>query len=121
MNQNAIVPNRPLVQIGLSKFRPTLRGFEQQIREFWCVASYLILNNNFEDQVRWAELEVTEKFIKALAQHVYAYVYEDKAPPAEIEQTVLNVAEDLAAGRQVILRAGDYISVQKFIREAPPK
>lgn len=120
MNQTTIAPNRPPVPIGLSKFRPTLRVFEQQIPEFWCLASYLILNFNIKDHIRWAEMEVTEEFTKTLAQHVYAYIYEDKAPPAGIEQTVLNVAEDLAAGRQVVLRAGDYISVQKFIREIRP-
>jgi hypothetical protein len=97
-------------------FRITLRGLENQINKHWCLTSYLILNIHFGDLVELAERELPQTFAKEMAKHVYGYIYENKMPPAEIEQTVLNVSEDLIAGRQVQLRAGDYIASQKFFR-----
>jgi hypothetical protein len=68
------------------------------------------------DIVELAEKELPENFSKEMGRYVYGYIYENKVPPAEIQQTVFNVAEDFMAGRQVQLRAGDYIAVQKFFR-----
>jgi hypothetical protein len=99
-----------------TQFRITLRGLENQISKHWCLASYLILNVNFGDLVELGERELPESFSKKMAGLVYGYLYEDKLPPQEIQQTVLNVSEDLLAGREVQLRAGDYIAVQKFLR-----
>lgn len=98
-------------------FRITLKGLEEHIRRDWCVASYLIINFNIQDIVRYAERELPDTFVKEMAKQVYAYVYEDKMPPEEIAQTVLNVSEDMMAGRPVQLRAGDYLAVQKFLRK----
>lgn len=97
-------------------FRITLQGLEEQIRKHWCTVSYLIINFNLPDLVELADRELPESFVKEMAGHVYAYVYKNMMPPAEIQQTVLNVSEDLIAGRQVQLRAGDYIAAQKFFR-----
>jgi hypothetical protein len=102
----------------LPNLRITLRGLENQINKHWCLTSYLILNIHFGDLVELAEKELPQNFAKEMAHHVYAYMYENKRPPAEIEQTVLNVSEDLSAGRAVQLRAGDYIAAQKFFRSA---
>ncbi len=98
--------------------RITLKGLEYQIGKHWCLASYLILNVHFGDLVELAEKELPESFVKEMARHVYGYLYENKLPPAEIQQTVLNVSEDLMAGRAVQMRAGDYIAAQKFFRGA---
>lgn len=98
--------------------RITLQGLVNQIKWHWCLTSYLIINTSFGDLVELGEKELPETFSKEMAQHVYGYLYENKMPPAEIQQTVLNVAEDFVAGRQVQLRAGDYIAAQKFFRKS---
>ena len=38
-------------------------------------------------------------------------------PPEAIAPAVMNVADDVLAGRDVQLRAGDYIALQNFIRK----
>ncbi len=99
---------------GFPNFRITMKGLEIQIKRNWCLASYLILNFDIKDLVTLAEKELPETFAREMAKHTYAYIYENRKPPAEIEQTVLNVAEDFMAGRTVQLRAGDYIAAQRF-------
>ena len=99
-----------------AQFRITLRGLENQISKHWCLASYLILNVNIAELVELGERELPESFTKKMAGLVYGYLYENKVPPQEIQQTVLNVSEDVLAGREVQLRAGDYIAVQKYFR-----
>lgn len=100
----------------IPNFRITLNGLVNQIEKHWCIASYLTINMNLGDLVELAEKELPEQFSREMAKHVYGYVYENKMPPAEIQQTVLNVSEDFLAGRQVQLRAGDYVAVQRYFR-----
>ena len=99
----------------ITNFRMTLRGLKYLIEKNWCLASYLIINYDIREIVELADRELPANFSKELANYVYGYMYEDKMPPAEIATTVLNVAEDLIAGREVIFRAGDYINTQKFM------
>jgi hypothetical protein len=96
-------------------FRMTLHGLRYLIEKNWCLASYLIINFDIGEIAKLAERELPESFSGEMAKHVYGYIYENKLPPAEIATTVLNVAEDLMAGKEVQLRAGDYIAVQKFM------
>ena len=96
--------------------RLTIKGLEHQIDKNWCLARYLIINFNIHELEELVQKELPEDFTKKMAGLVYAYMYEGKMPPADIAQTVLNVSEDMAAGRPVQLRAGDYIAAQKFFR-----
>jgi hypothetical protein len=57
-----------------------------------------------------------ERFYETLTKHVEAYVKDGKLPPKAIEGAVLNAADDVMAGRDITLRAGDYIAVQTYIR-----
>jgi hypothetical protein len=107
---------RDMETFPLQNFRITLPGLIDRIRRDWCLASYLIINWKVPEIRELAELELPESFTKAIAQYVYDYVYEDKMPPDAIAQTVLNISEDMMAGRTVQLRAGDYIAVQQFLR-----
>jgi len=54
-------------------------------------------------------------FTKFLEQHVQAYL-EGKKPPAAIESAVMNIADDYASGREITVRAGDYIALQSHYR-----
>lgn len=55
-------------------------------------------------------------FNSVIENHVSAYLEKGTMPPAAIMAPVLNIAEDITAGRQVTLRAGDYIALQNFAR-----
>jgi len=55
-------------------------------------------------------------FTGAVQTHVSAYLEKGTMPPSAIVGPILNIAEDLAAGREVTLRAGDYIALQTFVR-----
>jgi hypothetical protein len=84
-------------------------------RRIWVY--YLIIVDKLAhqfDQVLQARPD--ERFYQTFSQHVEAYVKEGKAPPKAIETPVLNAADDYMAGRDITLRAGDYIAVQSFIR-----
>ena len=98
----------------IPKMRITMKGLEMQIKESWCLASYLILNFDIKDYVTLGERELPKEFAGQMAKYIYSYMYYGEMPPAEIEQTVLNAAEDFSAGRPVQLRAGDYIAAQRF-------
>jgi hypothetical protein len=63
----------------------------------------------------------TKEFIAAVEAHVNAYIFDKKAPPAEIATAVMNVADDILSDREVVLRSGDYIALQNFLRPAMMK
>jgi hypothetical protein len=112
MNKTTAVPEiRPF-----GPFRLTLKSIEWQINHNWCLASYLITNIDIGDWKELVERDLPKTFATTMATLVHDYMFNNKVPPAEIAQTVLNVSEDMLAGRQVMLRAGDYIAVQKFMR-----
>ena len=83
-------------------------------RKWWVM--YLIVN----DKVRIDDRLSTqlEKFMDEVAlKHVRAYMTEGTMPPEEIAPAILNMADDVMAGRQVSVRAGDYIAIQNFARK----
>lgn len=45
-----------------------------------------------------------------------AYMVENKEPPEQIAAAIHNFADDIASGREVVVRAGDYIAINNFIR-----
>ena len=57
-----------------------------------------------------------KSFNSAVETHVSAYLEKGTMPPAAIVGPILNIAEDITAGRQVTLRAGDYIALHTFVR-----
>jgi hypothetical protein len=119
MNSTKMVPGNNLKpQIHpIGPFRLTVKSIEQQIlHDHWCVVSYLIINQDISELANLVERELPENFAATMAIFIHGYMYENKMPPTEIAQTILNVTEDMVAGRQVILRAGDYIAVQKYMR-----
>lgn len=78
---------------------------------------YLIVNDRFkfDDKLNVREIE---KFVEETAlTHVNAYLNEGTMPPAAIAPAILNMADDVMAGRQVAVRAGDYIAIQNFVRQ----
>jgi len=38
-------------------------------------------------------------------------------PPAEIASVVMNIADDILSEREPVIRAGDYIQLQEYMRQ----
>lgn len=84
-------------------------------RRIWVY--YLIVLDRLADRFRDViEARPDTRFFHELNQHVQAFVNEGKMPPDQIASAVMNVADDVLAGRDVQLKAGDYIALQNFFR-----
>jgi len=83
-------------------------------RRTWVM--YLIppgpLKDRFEHLV---DIAPDKEFFDVISKHLTA-LEEGVMPPEAIAPAILNLADDLAAGRNPVLRAGDYISLQHHIR-----
>lgn len=99
------------------KFRPV--WLERSIildRRSWVF--YLVLNES--SARKWAEqikVQPDERFYEVLGEHVQAYVEKGAEPPEMIASAVMNIADDFMSERDLVIRAGDYIAVQNFIRQ----
>ncbi len=89
----------------------------------WWRVAYLIIDPNgpysgvFENF--GAVVNGNDKAFNTLIEnHVSAYLEKGTMPPAPISGAILNIAEDVAAGRTPTLRAGDYIALQTYRRAA---
>lgn len=59
-----------------------------------------------------------KEFFELMANHINAYLRDGTLPPAEIAPAILNVIDDQKSGRNMTLRAGDYIYLQNYLRKA---
>jgi len=62
------------------------------------------------------EAITTEKFNNFVYEHVNAYIHQKKAPPKEIANAIMNITDDILSDRDPVIRAGDYIQLQSFMR-----
>jgi hypothetical protein len=67
--------------------------------------------------VDWANIPIDEAFQKQVEQMVTTYVQKGELPAEQIAPTILNLADDLVAGRDMVIRAGDYIALRSFMRQ----
>ncbi len=88
----------------------------------WCIPhwsrfAYLIINGIlWKEASELVQIKPDRKFDKVVTDHLRAYVDNGVQPPVEIAPAILNLADDFMAGNQITIRAGDYISIQNFIR-----
>lgn len=61
--------------------------------------------------------EPTDRFLEMVREHVLAYAIKEEKPPEAIATAIMNCADEMMAGREVVLRAGDYISLMSYARE----
>lgn len=61
-------------------------------------------------------VKLTKQFTDVTWKHTAALVMEGTPPPAEIAGAIYNIADDISCGREVSLKAGDYIAIQSFIK-----
>lgn len=71
---------------------------------------------DFKDLKELVAQGVRSRFLKEVQAHTQAYLLEGKEPPAQIASAIRNFADDIAAGREVVIRAGDYIAVQSYLK-----
>jgi hypothetical protein len=83
----------------------------------WSIIAYLIVVDKLLSRLgRVIEVRPSEKFQEVVSTHVRAYLDKGVMPPEGIAGPILNLADDIMAGRQPTLRAGDYITVQNFVK-----
>ena len=85
-------------------------------RRIWIY--YLIILDRLKDRFGDVlEARPDARFFEELNHHVKALVNDGKAPPEAIAPAVMNVADDVLAGREVQLKAGDYIALQSYFKK----
>lgn len=78
---------------------------------------YLILPDKFvKDYADLLKLRPTEKFFDVVHELVMDYVIEGKMPSGEVSTAIMNIADDVMAGRDATMRAGDYITLMNFAK-----
>ncbi len=85
--------------------------------KIWRIA-YLIILGGHEGPVRdIIETEPDEEFDLMVKKYVTAALAGEEVPEA-IAPAILNLADDVMSGREMKIRTGDYIALQKFARQA---
>lgn len=82
-------------------------------RKWWVMYLIVIDKLRIDDEVL---TNVGRSFEDLTFRFVRAYIEKGEMPPDEIAPAILNMADDYMAGRQVAVRAGDYIALQNFMR-----
>lgn len=100
-------PNPDLIQFRWADWIKELR-----IRVMYLYPPPIDLRDIFEFQTKG----VRSRFLKEVQTHTKALLLEQKEPPAAISAAIHNFADDIAAGRDVTIRAGDYIAIQNFMK-----
>jgi hypothetical protein len=83
----------------------------------WIKVAYLIINWNIRDLAERIQVGPQEQFYKVVNKHLQAYVQDGVMPPDDIAPAILNLADDHMAGKELCLRAGDYIAIQNHVRK----
>lgn len=78
--------------------------------------AYLIINWGVKDLAERIQLRPEDRFYEVMNKHLRAYVQDGVMPPADIAPAILNLADDYMTGREMNLRAGDYIAIQNHLR-----
>jgi hypothetical protein len=58
----------------------------------------------------------SKEFYRFVVDQVNQYIFDNKEPEPEVATAIMNIADDYLAGRDQILRAGDYIAIQEYLR-----
>lgn len=79
---------------------------------------YLNINGDVSKEFNeMIQMAPEKKFYEFVAKHVNAYLQDGVMPPAEIAPAIMNLMDDYKSGRSMTLRAGDYISLQNYLRK----
>lgn len=90
------------------------RIVDGKLKDRWIIVAYLIIKDQLE---RIEASKINPKVINEIDKHVAAYVNEGIEPPKAITTAIQNFADDFIATGEITIRAGDYLSIQKFVRK----
>jgi hypothetical protein len=84
------------------------------------VAVYLVANAELKDLTKdHAELlniPPNKEFFKMVTKHVNAYLQQDIRPPADIENGIMKIIEDMRSEKPGFISMEDYIKFQERLR-----
>ncbi len=87
---------------------------------FWWLVAYLIIGPDGwvrKDIAELAREKPDKRFNETIKRYMMMYLNEGKMPPTDVAPVILNLVDDMFAGREMNLRAGDYITIQNHIRK----
>jgi len=84
-------------------------------RRTWVM--YLIVNYLSKEQLKYAEVQPDRKFFIEVSNMVESFMNKGTQPPPEVASAIYNIADDITTGRDVILKMGDYLALQGFLRK----
>jgi len=77
---------------------------------------YLVIPGDFFNKNQ-IPVDMGPEFESVTFGYAQAYIEKGEMPPADIAPAILNMADDFLAGRQISVRAGDYIAIQNHLRK----
>jgi hypothetical protein len=83
-------------------------------RKIWLF--YLLIADDVFDKNE-INVSLTPEFESVTFGYAKEYIEKGVMPPADIAPAILNMADDFMAGRQVAVRAGDYIAIHNHMRK----
>lgn len=89
--------------------------------ERWIKVAYLIINWRVKGLSDRILVSPERSFYDLTSKYLRAYIDDGEMPPEDIAPAILNMADDYIAGREMNLRAGDYIAIQNHMRNSVRK
>jgi hypothetical protein len=83
----------------------------------WWIYAYKIPPPIHGDILEMVRVAPDERFEAVVSKWVTAVVREGAMPPADIAPAIFNLANDLVSGREMTIRTGDYIAIQRHLRK----
>lgn len=81
------------------------------------VIMYLVIVDKLlQKQADLLKVEPSEKFFQMVRELVVTHIVEGQVPPEKIAVPIMNIADDMMAGREVVMRAGDYIALMSYAK-----
>lgn len=104
-----------------NKFQVLRLGIPDWLVPRWWKVAYLIVGPDGwlrKDLAKLIQIRPDERFEQFVKQQITAYVEKGELPAEPVAPAILNLADDVMAGREPTIRAGDYIAIQNHLRQA---
>ncbi len=76
----------------------------------------VIVDKLLQRQSDLLKVKPSEKFFDMVREQVISHLIDGKEPPEQIAGPILNIADDMLAGREVVMRSGDYITLMNYAK-----
>jgi hypothetical protein len=85
------------------------------------ICYYLIIRDCCWNHKKFSDVLVKapeKQLYEIISTHMNAFMQQGTMPPAEIAPAIMNLIDDQSSGRTMTMRAGDYISLQNYLRKS---